>query len=307
MSILDDLISGASGDVPVSSLLKKVKVVAARARVPALAEWVGLELNGYGPGVELPAYRGPFVFDVVGHLAGPGGGQLRNAPIGSLEFPEDYRNSDLFRVHFTQPIVVLEDATRGNEERIVRWPANTIGLINGLIQEGRMSLYQDFFLQDAWFTIPRAPFVSIVEAVRNRILDLALKMQDTDPKLGQIGVQKLSPEISQSFITNIYSSSPNVAIASANTTQNVLIEPGDRHSLASVLRSLGVSESEIDALFEALADDTTEEHAGDSETNQVGPATSSWLARVMLSANQIGTGAAGGLIARALGQYLGLS
>ena len=73
MSILDDLISGASGDVPVSSLLRKVKVVAARARVPALGEWVDLEQNGYGPGVELPAYRGPFVFDVVGHLAGSWG------------------------------------------------------------------------------------------------------------------------------------------------------------------------------------------------------------------------------------------
>ena len=274
--------------------------------MPALAEWVDLEQNGYGPAVELPAYRGPFVFDVVGHLAGPGG-QLRNAPIGSLEFPEDYRNSDLFKVRFTQPIIVLEDVTRGDDERIVRWPANTIGLINGLIQEGQMSLYQDFFLQDAWFTIPRTPFVSIVETVRNRILDLALKMQDTDPKLGQVGVHKLSPEVSQSFITHIYSSSPNVAIASTNTAQNVLIEPGDRRSLASVLRNLGVPESEIDTLFEALADDTTEEHAGDSETSQVGPATSNWLARVMLSANQIGTGAAGGLIARALGQYLGLS
>ena len=48
MTALDDLIDGASGDdVPVATLLRKVKVLASRLRSVAFEEWVDHELTGY--------------------------------------------------------------------------------------------------------------------------------------------------------------------------------------------------------------------------------------------------------------------
>ena len=304
MAILDDLVSGASGDASVSSLLRLVRVIAARARVPALGEWVDHEQHGYAEGVPLPAYRGPFVFNVVGHLTGLGG-ELRNAPIGSLRFPEEYRNN-LFRVHFRQPIVALERLALASSDLIVRWPADMIGLINGLIRDGRISLYDDFFLLDAWKTVPLTQVVTIVDSVRNRILELALSMQDTDPTLGQVGGHQLPPESSQSFITNIYGSSSNVAIASSDVVQSVQVQRGDKDSLAKSLRSVGVPDEEIRGLFEALAADGLQADPRGTDPSEIGVATSTWFTRLMLGAKELGMGAASGLIARALSQYLGI-
>jgi AbiTii len=49
----------------VANLLPKVKVVAARAKVPALDEWVQHELGGYPDAVEVSAYRGSFHVEVL--------------------------------------------------------------------------------------------------------------------------------------------------------------------------------------------------------------------------------------------------
>jgi hypothetical protein len=58
MTPLTELVDAASGDaVPVSTLLRKVKVIASRLKVGELESWVDHELAGYPPDAELPEYR----------------------------------------------------------------------------------------------------------------------------------------------------------------------------------------------------------------------------------------------------------
>jgi hypothetical protein len=108
MSVISDLIDAASGDVsPVATLLRKVKVVAARLHTGQLEQWVQHELMGYPSEVPLPEYRGPFAVEAAGHFAGPFQSGLRNAPIPSIGFPAEQRGA-LFTMAFRQPIAELE-------------------------------------------------------------------------------------------------------------------------------------------------------------------------------------------------------
>jgi len=74
MTRLEELVEGASGqDLPVATLLSKVKVVAARLKTAPLERWVDHELMGYRGDDELPDYRGSFDTPVFGMFGGPFG------------------------------------------------------------------------------------------------------------------------------------------------------------------------------------------------------------------------------------------
>jgi len=139
MSLVQELVDGASGDVPVTSLLRKVKVVAARAEVPALDEWVQHELAGYRGDVELPDYRGPFETEVLGMFGGAFGSALKNAPIPSVAFPSEFRDGVLFNIAFPQPIAEIEELSQAQHGLTAPWPANAVAVVNGLIASGKMS------------------------------------------------------------------------------------------------------------------------------------------------------------------------
>lgn len=298
MSLIQELINGASGDASVTSLLRKVKVVAARAEVPALDEWVQHELDGYPDGAELPEYRGPFQTEVIGHFGGPFGSGMRNAPIPSALLPEEFRAGMLFNISFSQPIAELEELTQGDGVLQSPWPANAIAYVNGLILSGKIEIYGDMGLLQAWRQVSKPQIVAIIDAVRNRILDLALTMEKSYPETGQPDAPPLPTEAQQLIVTNIYGTS-NVAVASSDFNQFIDLEPGDREALAKVLDSVGVPDEEIQALFEALESD------GEVES-EVGPSTKRWLGNLMTRATDLGIGAAGGVIAEAVARYLGI-
>lgn len=301
MTLLGELIDGASGDAPVTTLLRKVKVVASRADVPALDAWVEHELGGYPEGIEVPEYRGPFAVEVLGTFGGPFGSGIRNAPVPSIGFPADYRDGALFNILFNQPIAEIEELSTSGKNLEAPWPANAVAMTNSLMMQGEVSLYEGMGLQQAWRVISRAQLVSIIDAVRTRILDLSLTMERTNPATGQAGAPPLPPEEKRTIVTNIFGGNPNIAVASSGFTQDVHVSPGDREALSEQLSALGLPEVEIQRLFQALAADDAD------GTDGLGPETSSWLARTMLRAQELGIGTAGGLIANAISQYIGLT
>src|SRR5437763_12373438 len=104
MTLLSELVDGASGTAPVASLLRKVKVLAARLGVDQLDEWVEHELMGYPDDAALPSYRGPFRTEVLGHFSGPLGSGYQNAPIAPICFPQEFRDGLRFNIEFRQAI-----------------------------------------------------------------------------------------------------------------------------------------------------------------------------------------------------------
>lgn len=300
MSLVSELVSGASGDEPVTALLRKVKVVAARGEVAALDAWVQNELDGYPGDAELPDYRGPFTVEVLGTFGGPFGSGIKNAPIPSANFPAEMRDSHLFQIAFPQPIAELEDLADGDGVLTSPWDANTIGVVNALLQAGRLQLYEGMDLQQAWRQVSKPQIVGVLDAVRNRILDLALAIERDYPEAGEPEAPPIAASDQQTIVTNIYGNASNVAVASSKVTQVVNIQPGDRTALLDYLRSLNVPEGELDSLSNALDAD------GEVES-QMGPETSGWFVRLMSKAGDLGIGAAGGLIAEAILRYLGIA
>jgi hypothetical protein len=285
----------------VSGVLRKVKVVAARAGVGQLDEWVTHELEGYPDEVTLPEYRGPFGVEVRGHYSGPFNSGIKNGLVPSAGFPEDMRGGWLFKVSFLQPIAELEELSRTNESTITAaWPADVVAYTNMLLEQGRVNLYEGMGLQSAWRVIPRTAVVAIVDQVRTKILDLALELEKTAPNVGQADGPAVPADTRQTIITNIYGGNQNVAVGSSDFTQSVTVNQGDWAELSKRLAELGVPQRDIEDLQKALHQD------GDAVAGELGPETSKWLGRLMPRAEGLGIGSAGGVIANLISQFLGI-
>ena len=296
MTLLEEVIDGASGNEPVNRLLRKVKVIAARAEVPVLEEWVDHELGGYPEDAALPNYRGPFDAEAFGHFTGRFQSEIKNAPIPEGAFPEGF--SWLFELEFRQPVSELE-ALAGGDSLNAPWPADLVAGINGMLESGKMSLYGDHRLLNAWRSVSGPQVIAIVDSVRTRVLDLALAMERTAPQAGQVGAAVLGPDEKQTIITHVYGDNPNVAVASSDFSQSVTITKGDDHALRKALSEIGLPSEMVDSLLVAV-------EADKAGGGGIGPATSGWLSSAMKIAYELGIGTSAGLIANSVFAYLGL-
>src|SRR5437868_14569293 len=99
--------------MPVSELLRRCQMLAARVGISELGDWVRYELNGYPEAAELPEYR-ILHGNAIGTLSGPFGSGMRNAPLPANNLqPKD---RDWARKAFIrQPIAALEKAANAKE------------------------------------------------------------------------------------------------------------------------------------------------------------------------------------------------
>jgi AbiTii len=307
MTLLDDLIDGASGDAAVADLLRKVKVIASRMELGQLDDWVEHELNGYPSAVPLPTYRGPFPAEVRGDFGGPFGSGIKNGLLPTVGFPAEWRDGSLFNVVFTQSIAELEELSAADDLLREEWPANAVALTNSLAQQGKVTLYEGMGLQHAWKPISPGQIKGIVDRVRTRILDLALALEKAAPDAGQADSQPISATQAQTIVTHIYGGSSNIAIASSDVRQRLAAgpSPGDLGSLLEYMRSLGVDESHVSELPTAISRDEHEHGRGG-----LGPNASGWIGRLVATggsfAMNMSAGAAGELAAAAILAYLGM-
>jgi hypothetical protein len=308
MTLLQDIIESASGsEVGVATLLRKVKVLAARVGTGELASWVHYELDGYPSGVELPAYRGPLQVEVRGTFTGMFGRGLRNAPIPGAGYPERLRKGSLFNAEFRQPVTELEALADSSAEEMLRlaWPGNAIAETNWLIKSGEVQLYKDMYLQEAWRPFHPTMLAGIVDTVRNRILDLALEFEALDPEAGQPEARQPDPSQVHTIVTNITGGMTNVAIASGQAYQHLTATmPTNPDELIEFARSVGVGGELLDELRQALRDD-----AEDPIDDGHGPGSRvrAWLGRWMINpAGAVAAGGAGDLLGRAIAHYLNL-
>ncbi|WP_341717680.1 hypothetical protein QQG74_28220 [Micromonospora sp. FIMYZ51] len=303
MTLLTEIIDGASGEASVARLLRQLKVVAARTGTGRLAEWVDHELSGYPDSAPLPDYRGPFRPPILGHFIGPFNTEARNMPIPEISFPEDMRKSALFEVGFTQPVAELEELA-SKESVNMGWSADAVEYYNWGVAQGKIRriMHPGMGLVNASRPFPRQIFVGILDAVRNRVLDLALELERVAPEAGQPDAHQDSRDRAAQVMNtyNFYGSSNNVAIESSSFSQVVNVTPGDEPSLVRALEAAGVSEASIQELRTALEEDRRE--AGGDHPREPGARVRGWLAR---TTTQVGVGAAGGLITEAVKAFLG--
>jgi len=140
--------------IPVSSLLRRVKLAAIKLGLGKVESWVEQELNGYT--TEVPKYR------MV-----RGQPMAHNPHLGWQRIGGDVE--DLSRVALGQSIASLEDIfLRYNNSMHIRYNANITSVLDeqNEVENGHYALHID-----------RSQIAAILDAVRNLVLDWAIELE----------------------------------------------------------------------------------------------------------------------------------
>lgn len=302
MSRLTDIIDAAEGDeVSTQSLLRKVKVLAARMDTVPLVDWVDRELGGYSDGDEIPAYRGPYAVEVMSEWSGPMGWGAKNIALPPSRLPQGLRDAGAFEVRFLQSVSELQRIAALTGRIGAPWGADMIARINGEIARGDIApLFPMAGMVSAYQQLSPALVESVLDSVRNRILSFALDLERVAPHAGEPDAPPVdSATVTPMVINNIYGDGNAVTVGGDVT---VSVPTGDLDALLAAARNSGLTEEQLSELRAAV-------EADQESDGQPGPRVREWLGKFTWegakTAGKIGIGASGSLVAQLVRSYAG--
>jgi AbiTii len=302
MSLLEEIQADAvNEDAKLGPLLRKCKVWAARVGSAPLAAWLIHESNGYPDEVAVPNYR-TWRLHVKGDFLGAFNSAYRNASIPMGSIPEHVRGS-YERYEFRQSVANAEASLAASvaSGKLLRIETGDLCHVLGL------NVYSDMNCVAAWGELSPASLVELLNAVRNRILDLALAVWKEQPTAGEAstGSSDLSERVTQQFMTIVHGGTVNV-VGSAQTVIGAQVIANNMESLRRVLREQGVAAPDIEELQRCIRDDPAPAVPG-----QFGTRVSGWIGKMVAKAAggswEVAVGAAGNLLATLIARYYGLS
>ncbi|PKQ29526.1 MAG: hypothetical protein CVT60_04945 [Actinobacteria bacterium HGW-Actinobacteria-10] len=302
MNVLEEIQAAATeSSVPLPDLLRKCAILASRLKNNEFRTWVDHELNGYDKAEQVPAYR-ILSIQARGDFFGPFGSGLKNAPIPPSCLHEDLRHH-AETTYIMQSVASLADLMDASDSDLrIPWPPDLTVLVAG-------DFYEDANLALAWKVISRGQIAGILDTVRNRILAFVLEIEAAAPdpvSWPSNSVPLPQEQVSQVFQTYIQGNASNVIVGSSEfSVSAVTVNAGDIDSLLAAMRSLGLSESEVAALKDAIERDGvagTRTSLGKRVTKWIGEAT----AKASQGALKAGAAAAGGALVKWLMAYYGL-
>ena len=281
MSLLRDIQDAAiNSEIDISTVLRKCKVLAVRLGNENFKNWVDQELNGYNNIDNLPDYRILSV-DSKGYFSG-GSHRVNNANIPLIFIPEQFREL-LSNAYCVQPISEYESLLKSSKSENFQepWPSELVVAYGNRI-------YQNKTCISAWKVIPYGSIVSLVDSVRNRVLNFVLEIESEAPDAGEALLNEPplpQDRVTQFFNTTIYGNVGNIAEGSTNITQSSTLKvcKADLSSLKKQLLELGVPDSEIDELESAINMDDEKEVI---KNKSLGAKVSSWLGNLLTKSAQ---------------------
>jgi hypothetical protein len=268
MQLLDEIINGAVDDkIPLPSLLRKCLLLAHKLKNAKLRAWAEYELNGYSDEASLPDYRKAPI-RALGNFLGPAGSSLKNAQLAVTIMDDDHRHwaetSPLM-----QPIAAYDtgkDADGKPNGGRIPWPPELVAIYS-------TKFYSHMRMMSAYQEIPGTVFVSVMDTVRTKILQLALELKDEvgDAEADEDGV--LSRRVDQSVVNHIYGGNVVVAATaeSFSQVQNISVVQNDLQSLLKAMEELGLRQADIQKLGKAVEADAN------TGSTTLGQKTSEWL------------------------------
>lgn len=262
MTILDQLIDGLTEDsLSTSNALRKFLVVGSRLQSEPIKEWVNGELNGYGktPVERYPSYRGPLSTPVEVLFVGPFQSSQKYY-LAEHEVPDERQfRQAFFYVYLNQSLAALEEMTRSKEAMGTPWPTNAVMQLRRWSNELKAPSLEMHEVHSAKQLVSQPLLHGVIDAVRNKALQLALDLQADVPDAGQSGgptVQNKEVErkVSFHFETHIHGGTNTVGMGE-NVSQNVAIRQGDSEALMLALEKLGLAQHDRQSLGEALQKD----------------------------------------------------
>lgn len=259
MSRLVEIIDGAAaGTVPLTTVLRQVKVLAMRMEAPELGSWVERELNGYKADDPVPDYRGPLTLPVIGTWTGMFGSQISGQPVSRAGVPEAFL-STWFTLTLRQPVSELEALSQSEKDPGVMWDPYAITRYNKLVEEGKGGAgFQMMSLVQAQIVVPTPALIGILDGVRNRVLDLALALEGIAPDVGEPSGPTVADHrvqgVAQQFFITINGDGANFAIGDYARLKSKVTK-GDTAGLLAAARALGLSAEDAEAFRSALEAD----------------------------------------------------
>lgn len=223
--------------VSISTLLRKCKILSSRLKSEEFDKWIMLELEGYKENDLLPDYRILRV-ESKGHFSGPFGSGLRNAPIPLSCFDKKYREG-LSHSYINQPIAAIEYLITDSKTSLQEpWDADFVAYF------GR-NIYTNQSCVSAWKVIPAQAMIAIIDTVKTRVLNFAIKIEAENPNAGEaeLDAKPISGDkVSQIFNTYITGDIQNYSTGNRDVNQQAtLVNKTDSQVFDDILDALNSS------------------------------------------------------------------
>ena len=280
-------------DTDVTELLRKALLVATKLGLQPFRDWVNQELHGYGTN-SVPEYR-----QVHAEL------KVRNPVHGLIPFLiEDRKIMEqlCIDVPVQESVGSLVDLLQNQRGDGSLWLS-----LHPQLKAILMRMQGGFAPLEPVRIVGRNQFAAIVDAVRTTILDWSLQLE-ADGVMGEgMTFSAEEKQRAQSSITieNFQGIIGDVSGSAVTQNLQMSVRKGDFTSLRAYLSEHGVDAEDIDDLERAI-------HADPEPTSSesFGERVSAWVGKMVSKAAtgawQVGVGAAGGLLSKALGAYYGL-
>lgn len=285
---------------PLGNVLRKCMILNASLKNEELGIWIRRELNGYDDHDDLPDYR-VMRTQAKGHFSGPMGASIENATLPSIVMEEEDRHWAT-TAYLMQPIASYDVIITSGKHTTSRlpWPQDLVVLY-------QTKFYRGYALAQAWQELPFSGVVSLCDTVRNRILEFALKVDDTLDGYGN-DAGAVPPEKVSQFVTTIIQGNGNIVSGQARDVINNAsnhVSQNDLEGLRRVLELVGVSEVDAQNLQAAIEADKS-----DTPRGQIGSRASVWLANMLVKAGNgglnVGVDVAAAALTECIKGYIGL-
>jgi hypothetical protein len=293
---LRDLVTDPSARI--ADILRKAKVLAVTLKQEEFKTWVTYELNGYPPEADLPPYR-RLHSPPLGTFSGVAS-QVSNFLLPVSLMP-DFLQGRARELRMAHPIAEIEALVKGDRETLRHpWSVETVMLLRDKIE------MPGFVLAEAYQPITKAQLEGVLDAVRNRLLDFLLAIQELQPEAVESDdALKAIPreQIRQEFNVTVYGGQPVIAAGHEVSQQVIQVTPGNLPELVKALRGLGVDEADLKELESAISKDgqRPKGHLGD----RVKAWTSKMVTKTIEGALNLAPGVALEVLKKAIFSYYG--
>jgi hypothetical protein len=304
MQLIKELRNDAiDGKVSLATTLRKAKVLASLLKHDEFKSWIDKELNGYRQDApDIPDYRISYAenygdFRKVGFVGGIS--ELKGYHIPKSAVPQhlkDYVES-----------FPISDGVRSLESLIEKSQFQQFHVAwSGDAVVAASSIFQNFECMTAWRAVGATEIVHILDTIRNRLLSFILELEELYPAIAESedAISHIPKEqtnaVFQTFVLGnaVVSNDASYHHVEQNITVN------DLSALSDFMKSIGLSNSDIKELEEAI-----EEDGAIAEKGRFGAKVSSWLGKMMTKAAggawKVALDVAPKLIIKALFKYYG--
>ena len=273
--LIQQIVEGCTSDVPISSLLRKAKLLSHRLKVQGLGKWADEELGGYPEECPIPDYRfyhGDLYIDVQ-NLAWRATQQLISKPVLDKAIGKK-RSDDLMACEARDPIAVIEEISTGDSGKYAApFPVEVAAKISPLLNNG-------YHCTSVYKISTRRQFTGIVDQIRTRLLSHMIELDELVQSKSDAAISsnsEIKKEMEKSFIVNIYGGS-NVVGSESDLINSLNVQmPSSAEDLLRTLRELNVPAAEVDDLTLAIQED-------DLQANKnLGNRVKSWLGNAAVS------------------------